>query len=98
MLGTPAWEADWYEAGAQSNLDGSSDYRRTASVDDIARYVHGRLLSLFPAVLEPLRLRNRNGGPAFALFFAMSNPDPKAIELATRIAGHILASGIASQV
>jgi hypothetical protein len=28
----------------------------------------------------------------------MSNPDPKAIDLATRIAGHILASGSASQV
>jgi three-Cys-motif partner protein len=96
MLGTPDWETDWYEA--QVNLDGSSDYRRTATVDDIARYVRRRLASLFPAVLGPLRLRNKNGGPAFALFFAMSNPDPKAIEVATRIAGHILASGSASQV
>jgi three-Cys-motif partner protein len=96
MLGTPDWEADWY--APQANLDGSLDYRRTASVDDMARYVHRRLQSLFPAVLEPLRLKDKNGGPAFALFFAMSNPDPKAIEVATRIAGYILASGIASQV
>jgi three-Cys-motif partner protein len=96
MLGTPEWETDWYEP--QRQLDGSLNYRRTASVDDIARYVHRRLQSLFPAVLEPLRLRNKKGGPAFALFFAISNPDPKAIELATRIASHILASGRASQV
>jgi three-Cys-motif partner protein len=98
MLGTPDWETDWYRGGAQSNLDGTLDYRRTASVDDMEGYVRRRLQSLFPAVLEPLRLKNKKGGPAFALFFAMSNPDPKATEVATRIANYILTSGIASQV
>lgn len=99
MLGTEAWLDDWYSPHLQASiLDGSRGYSRSATVDDMVLYVRKRLETLFPAVLEPLRLRNKKGGPAFALFFLMSNPDPKAIKVATGIANHILASGKASQV
>jgi hypothetical protein len=38
------------------------------------------------------------GVPMSALFFAISNPAPKAIGLATKIADHILKTGRSSQV
>jgi three-Cys-motif partner protein len=88
MLGTDAWEQAWYRRYAQVNLFGGTDeyLARIADVDAMQAFVTERLRSLFPAVLKPLRLRDRNGVPQFALFFAISNPDPKAIGLATRIA------------
>jgi three-Cys-motif partner protein len=99
MLGTNGWETDWYPPSSIQIFDDTpDDQRRVASVDDISSWVLARLRGLFPAVLDPIRLHDKNGRPAFALFFAMSNPDPKAIELATRIAGHILKSGMVSQV
>ena len=100
MVGTDDWQTAWYgPKSAQGTLDlGIEETRRTASVDDIADYFLGRLRSLFPTVLKPLRLKNKGGAPAFALFFAMSNPDPKATRVATRIASQILKSGMASHV
>jgi three-Cys-motif partner protein len=100
MIGTPEWETDWYAMSRRTNLFGDTDERlaRTAEVDDMERYFRARLAGLFPAVLAPLRLNDDRGIPQFALFFAISNPKTTAIGLASRIAGHILKSGISSKV
>ncbi|WP_245293164.1 three-Cys-motif partner protein TcmP [Mongoliimonas terrestris] len=98
MLGTDEWRTDWYQPSANADLFGHADGQRTASVLDIEAYVGKRLAALFPKVLPPLTLRNDRGAPMFSLFFAISNPEPKAIGLATRIANHILRSGKASHV
>lgn len=99
MLGTADWEADWYGTSKNHDLFGELDFEgsRVADVAAIEAYVHKRLETLFPKVLPPLRLKNKGGAPSFSLFFAISNPDPVAMGLATRIAGHILRSGISSQ-
>lgn len=100
MIGTPDWETAWYQRTKKDgDLLGDADetYRRTAEVDDMEAYFGERLRTLFPKVLPPLRLSSR-GIPQFALFFAISNPKPVAIGLATRIATHTLLSGSASQV
>jgi three-Cys-motif partner protein len=99
MLGTNDWERAWYERAQKTDLFGEVDgeHSRIADVEEMETFVWRRLGSLFPKVLKPLRLTNR-GVPQFALFFAMSNPEPKAIGLATKIAAHILNSGRASQV
>ena len=99
MIGTSDWEKDWYQLTQKVNLFGETDERlaRTAEVDDMEAYFGKRLRSLFPKVLPPLRLNDSRGIPQFALFFAISNPEPKAIGLASKIAGHILKSGRASQ-
>lgn len=100
MIGTPDWEKDWYQLTSRTNLFGDVDEKlaRTAEVDDMEAYFGQRLRTLFPKVLPPLRLNDDRGIPQFALFFAISNPEPKAIGLAAKIASHILKSGNASQV
>ena len=105
MLGTKAWEAAWYtpkSAGALFDFMGEPPTlgdRRVADVDDIQAFVGERLSELFPKVSGPLRLNTKNGAPGFALFFASSNPDPKAYGLAAKIATHtILKAGKPSQV
>jgi three-Cys-motif partner protein len=100
MLGTSDWEAAWYRRMENSDLFGKVDeeHSRIADVEAIEAFVRKRLGQLFPKVLTPLRLRDSRGIPQFALFFAISNPEPKAIGLATKIASHILNSGRSSQV
>ena len=100
MIGTPDWEKDWYEMSRRTNLFGDTDERlaRTAEVDDMEKYFGARLARLFSSVLPPLRLNDDRGIPQFALFFAISNPKTAAIGLASRIARHILKSGISSKV
>ena len=59
-------------------------------------FVSKRLKGLFPAVTEPKVLyqggdsKNPSGAPLFALYFAASNPTPKAYGLAMKIAKDIL--------
>jgi three-Cys-motif partner protein len=100
MLGTADWETAWYRQTRHEDLFGEIDevHARTADVEAIEAFVGERLRTLFPKVLPPLRLRDSRGVPQFALFFAISNPEPKAIGLAAKIAGHILKSGSSSQV
>lgn len=100
MIGTSDWETDWYRLTKNTDLLGDTDevHARTVEVDDMEEYFGKRLRTLFPKVLPPLRLNDDRGIPQFALFFAISNPAPKAIGLAAKIAGHILKSGRASQV
>ena len=100
MLGTDEWEQKWYEAENSPDLFGHTQdsTSRTANVDRMEDYMRSRLSTLFPKVLKPLRLNNDRGAPMFALFFAISNPVPQAIGLATKIANHMLTSGRLSQV
>lgn len=92
MLGTDEWERSWYPETLEVDIFGDvvRNKRRSADVTAMESFVGERLRTIFPKVLPPYRLHNERGVPMFALFFAISNPDPKAIGLATSIAGHIL--------
>lgn len=95
MLGTTDWEAAWYAPRRQEiDLFGKIDSRteRFADVVAMEQFVGRRLAALFPKVLPPKRLKNAQNVPMFSLFLAISNPEPKAIGLATRIGNHILKS------
>lgn len=100
VLGTSDWRTAWYESAApQYDLLGEliASERRNVDVDAIEKYVGERLSSIFKgAVLPPLRIRNASGAPLASLFFAISNPAPAAVKLASKIAGHILKTGISS--
>lgn len=100
MLGTTEWEAEWYSDSKQVSLfsDSEPERFRVVSVADIEAYVRTRLRTIFPSVSAPLTLRNSQNVPMFSLFFAVSNPEPKAIGLATKIANHLLKTGSSSQV
>jgi three-Cys-motif partner protein len=93
VLGTGAWFEEFYKPAQSNPLFGSSHpptYKRTATVNEIEAYVKKRLLTLFPFVEQPRRLRGRGNTSLFSLFFAVSNPSSKAIELAKKGAAHIL--------
>jgi three-Cys-motif partner protein len=109
MVGTSDWEEVWYRDKPRNGLfddlsdddestalRGLANMTRTADVDDISVYFKARLKTLFPAVLEPLVLKNNAGARTFLLFFAMANPSAAAIGVATKIAGHILKAGRSS--
>lgn len=92
MLGTDEWEKAWYSREQRTDLLGQIDevHQRSADVAAMEQFVGKRLADLFPKVLPPRRLRNDRGAPMFSLFLAISNPEPKAIGLATKIGNHIL--------
>jgi three-Cys-motif partner protein len=105
MLGTDDWERAWYTPKPIGTLfDHIVDTPaigniRVADVDEMETFVLARLKTVFPYVSpEPLRLKTKGGAPGFALFFACSNPNPRAFGLAARIADHILKTGKSSQV
>jgi three-Cys-motif partner protein len=93
VLGTNDWERDWYGTphGDRDLFDDAQTPIRMVDLDTIERYVKKRLQSEFKgAVLDPYRIHNAQGLPLASLFFAVSNPNAKAVGLATKIARHIL--------
>lgn len=79
------------------DLFGADDgEERSADHGEMLDFVSKRLKGLFPAVTAPKVLyqggdsKNPRGAPLFALYFAASNPSPKAFGLATKIAKDIL--------
>jgi three-Cys-motif partner protein len=101
VLGATDWRQRWYiHSTAPTNMfEDEEQAVRRADVDAIESYVKERLETVFKGVvLAPLRLRHNNGAPMASLFFAVSNPAPAAVGLATKIAGHILKRGSSSQV
>lgn len=92
VLGTQDWRELFYQVDGQAGLLGEAEGKvRTYRATDIADYVKSRLAQVFEGwVSEPLYLRSSKGAPLFALFCCISNPSPPAVELAKRIANHIL--------
>lgn len=104
MFGTDAWRTDWYDLRpAQADMftgQYSEDFDRIADEEAIEKWVHRRLMSLFPWVSpNPLRMFMDKGSVhQFSLFFAVSNSSGPALGLAQRLANHVLKKGISSQV
>lgn len=99
VLGATDWRHRWYQHSFEraDMFESETEAIRRADVDRIEAYVKERLQTVFKgAVLDPYRLRHNNNAPMASLFFAVSNPSPAAVELATRIAGHILRRGNSS--
>jgi three-Cys-motif partner protein len=99
MLGNNRWQSELYSMASEQTLFGETSLeRRSSDVRGLEAYVKERLKEIFPTVLSPLALPRTRRPQLFSLFFAISNPDPRAIGPATRIASHILSSGSSSQV
>jgi three-Cys-motif partner protein len=98
LLGTGDWEQELYSESKQADFFGGQEKQRTADIKDLERYVKNRLQTIFRKVLDPLALPIEQKPQRYSLFFCISNPEPKAIGLATRIAGHILKAGSSSCV
>jgi three-Cys-motif partner protein len=95
ILGTDEWKQRFYKPQRQSDLFGHDNGdEREANPQEIVGFVSERLRTLFPRVSEPkiLYMNGDRGAPLFALYFAVSNPEHKAIGRAIGIANHILKS------
>jgi three-Cys-motif partner protein len=98
MFGSEEWIGELYSDLGQTDMFGGAPMQRATDVRGLEQYVKRKLETIFAKVLEPLALPIERPPQLFSLFFCISNPDPKAIGLASRIAGHILKSGISSNV
>lgn len=90
FLGTPDWRTALYSPPAQADIFGPQPDQRAGGPEAILQFVMGRLAGEFSHVAEPLILRNSTGAQLYALFFAVSNPSQKAVQLAARVGGDIL--------
>lgn len=94
MLGTHDWESELYHVAPQgdllASLEDPVERQRNADVSGLENYVKRRLMDLFPYVHAPLALPVWNKPQRFSLFFATSNPSPKATALAGKFASHLL--------
>ena len=97
MFGTDAWERELYSEPGGFFPDLVSK-QREMTVKGLERYVQRRLETIFAKVLPPLPLPIDRGPQRYSLFLCISNNDPKAIGLASKIGGYILKAGISSKV
>lgn len=99
MFGSDAWEAELYPKTIRDDLfNGISEEprRRSTDVAGLEAYTKSRLETIFAAVLKPLPLPSHKKPQRFSLFLCISNDDPRAIGLATKIGNHILKVGRSS--
>lgn len=89
-LGTDEWRTKFYAPTKQLSFLGNEGEARAASHGEMLKYVSERLKGVFPAVTEPKIFCQSTGAPLFALYFAVSNNNPKAIGVAMNIANSIL--------
>lgn len=96
QLGYDGWIEEFYAPAPttqQAQLFGQpveEREQRDLNVADMEKIVKRRLKTVFPCVLEPGRLLGPNKAPLYSLFFAVSNPSPKAIQPASNIARDLL--------
>lgn len=92
LFGAEDWYEEFYRVEREpSLLDGVTERIVKEHPDKIAAYWHRRLRQLFPAVASRSAvLRNSRRSPLYLLSFAIGNPNPRAQEIALRIADHLL--------
>jgi len=91
LLGDNGWMDEFYKEDPQLDLFGDSRIIKSASSDDIEKYIINRLKSVFPAVAtNPNVFVNEKQSPMFLFCFAVSSQSTKAQKLALKIAEHIL--------
>lgn len=93
FLGTDSWADDLYSQ--QGDIFGGTSRHRHADPYAIAKYVRQRLATIFAYVPEPVILYGEGrsgsrGAAKFALYFAVSNPSSKAVQLASKVARNIM--------
>lgn len=95
VLGTSEWQDHFYAQATETGdlfdrTETNVPLVRSINVLGIEKFVRSRLFEVFPRVEQPARLLGPHNAPMFSLFFAVSNPDQRAQEIASRIARHLL--------
>lgn len=92
VLGTTDWRTAFYQESSHPSLFDEETISRTreANPRQIASYVHERLCTVFKGwVSAPILLPQDGGAPMFALFFAVSNSNARAVDLSKKVAQHL---------
>ncbi len=89
FLGTKEWRSALY-IRKQDDLFDDPQISRDPGWEPILKFTTERLRTVFPYVGEPNLMKMKNGVPLFALYFAVSNRNEKAIGLAKRVSKDIL--------
>jgi three-Cys-motif partner protein len=96
ILGSDDWKQQLYTDSGQGEMFGEDPRIRTENVAGLEKYIRERLQTIFAAVLPPVQLPKSGGPQRFSLFLCISNHEPKAIRLATKIGSYILKAGSSS--
>lgn len=91
LFGDKGWYDRFYTIDPQINLFGEESKIKNINANELSIYITERLETIFPAVARKPRLfYNTKNSPLFLFCFAVANDNPKACNLALRIANHIL--------
>jgi three-Cys-motif partner protein len=91
FLGTNDWRTALYKRPPTREMfDDDSRLNRDTGIEAIMQFVQWRMEEAFPHVEAPLILRGPSNAPLYALYFAVSNPQPKAKALAGKVSREIL--------
>lgn len=91
MLGTSDWYNEFYKVSTDQGLFNEEKQVSKEPVMVIGDYFNNRLSEIFAGVSpEPKVLVNSKNSPLYLLCFAVGNPNQKAMQIALRIAGHLL--------
>lgn len=97
VFGSREWLDFFYEETESQDLFGRVDkiLSKNADYERIDEFCRIRLDSIFGGGVSelPLRLGPRKSQPLYSLFFACSNPNPKASNLAHKVANSLLREG-----
>lgn len=95
VLGPHDWRAAFYAPPRQGDIFGGVSDIRESNALRMAEWVTECLKKTFPGVVGPKILyqntaTGKQGPPIFALYFLISNPEPKAVALFKRLASAVL--------
>jgi three-Cys-motif partner protein len=88
VFGTTEWQEEFYKTEESTLIEGVHLTSKVANLEKIAAFFLDRLRTVFPAVAEPLVLRN-NKAPLYLFCFAAGNERgaPLALKIAQDIIG-----------
>lgn len=90
LFGDNDWKSKLYYIDSQISLfDNDINYIRKDQ-DSICCYFKEKMQEIFPSVLCPVCLKNKNNAPLFLLYFAVANHSRKAQNAANRIASYLI--------
>jgi three-Cys-motif partner protein len=92
ILGTSGWRQAFVATEIQDDLFGTQPIsKKAASIDDMTRFMIGRLKTIFQGgVCEKWLPLGRDGAHWYSLIFAMANPGKSAKRIGQDIAKHIM--------
>lgn len=88
VFGTTEWESRFYERSQSPLFEDIEVIERTATAENVQRFIEERLKTCFAEVANGTVLTNTRNSPLYLLCFAVANK--KGAPIAMRIAGSIL--------